>query len=289
LVGIPEIFRIQLKDLPALLVEEVRRATGDYTLPIVSEQTPLGSGTLVQIDEWQGILTARHVVQPDKADLRLDRTGHPERLLRTAVGPFAHDLSISTNALRFVITPRKTQQYGPDLAFIVLPPGAFLEEIAARKSFYNLSKSSADRKATALTETGFFALCGFPRVKDFSVDAELGLSIVQGLYGYCMLTGPEGYEHHDQWDYYEMGVSQQAANEFKRSFGGVSGGGVWRINARRKKEDKPGQEILDSMTFAGVAFYEIDDVKAERFTVRAHGPVSIYDRLIDEVRQHFGY
>src|SRR5260370_6809044 len=99
-----------------------------------------------------------------------------------------------------------------------------------------------------------------------------------------MLTGPEKYEKQDGWDYYQMGVSQQAANEFERTFGGVSGGGVWRVNAERRKEDQPGQEILNGITFAGVAFFEIDDIKAEHFTVRPHGPPSIYDHFIDEVR-----
>src|SRR5215212_6559791 len=97
---------VRLSDLGDKAVEQCRRQTGDYVLPLVCDFTPLGSGTLVQIDEWQGILTAEHVVHPERADLHLDYTGHPERLLRTAVGPFVHDLSISTNALRFVTTKR---------------------------------------------------------------------------------------------------------------------------------------------------------------------------------------
>jgi hypothetical protein len=279
----PKTFRIRLSELPDALVEEIRRITGDYTLPIVSGYTPLGSGTLVQIDQWRGLLTARHVVQPENPDLRLDVTGYPERFLRTAVGPFAHDLSITTNALRFVITPRKSKEYGPDLAFIALPPGPFLHAIMARKSFFNLTKNTAERKKMALNDTGFFALCGFPAVKDFSVAAELGFAVVNRLLGYSMLTGPEYYEERDGWDYYEMPVSQQAANEFERTFGGVSGGGVWRANAKRGEDDNPGQEVLHNMTLAGVAFFQVDDLKEKHFAIRAHGPTSLYDRFLEQM------
>ncbi len=130
---------VRLSDLGDKAVEQVRRETGDYVVPIICGFIPLGSGTLVEIDKWRGILTAEHVVRPSRNEFRLDYTGHPERFLRTAVGPFAHDLSITTNALRFVTTKRERDDYGPDLAFIALPPSPFLGEIAARKSFYNLT------------------------------------------------------------------------------------------------------------------------------------------------------
>jgi hypothetical protein len=276
---------VRLSDLGDKAVEQARRQTGDYVIPIVSDLMPLGSGTLVQIDEWQGILTAEHVVHPERADLRLDYTGHPERVLRTAVGPFAHDLSICTNALRFVTSRREEDNYGPDLAFIVLPPGSpFLAEIAARKSFYNLTLNTETRRFEALKDIGFFALCGFPAVRDFAGPPELGFSETRGIYGYSMLSGPENYEIRGCWDYWEIGVSQESADEFERTLGGVSGGAVWRIVPHRHVEAAQGEEYIGGMTLAGVAFYEMDDRSKPRFYVRAHGPNSIYRELIDLVR-----
>lgn len=281
--------RVQLKDLPDRVVEDVRRQTGDYVIPIVLDQTPRGSGTLVQIDDWLGILTAEHVAKhPTKPELRLAWTGHPERFLRTALGPFAHDLSISTNALRVVTTTRTSDAYGPDLAFVGLPPSPFLSEIRARKSFYNLTLKTDQRRGDALSDVGFFVLCGFPAVKDFTGPAELGFQYTKGLYGYAMLTGPERYEKKEEWDYYEMGVSQQSADDFERTFGGVSGGAVWRAFAERVEKDPPGREYLERLTLAGVAFYEFDDRSLPRFYVRAHGPLSIYDNLIRLVREQLG-
>src|SRR6266446_4056658 len=234
---------------------------------------------------WTGILTAKHVVNhPTKPHLRLNYTGHPERLLRTAVGPFPHDLSISTNALRMVTTSRTSNDYGPDLAFIALPEASFLHELRARKSFYNLTVKTAERKTSALDDVGFFALCGFPAVRDFTEAPSLGFTTVNGLYGYAMFTGPDNYRERDGWDYYEMGVSQKSANEFERTFGGVSGGAVWRVEMQRRDDAQPGSEYVSRMTLAGVAFYEMDDRDQKGFFIRSHGPCSIYDKLINLVR-----
>lgn len=283
----PDEIRVQLSALPETVVEDVRRQTGDYVIPIVCERTPNGSGTLVQIDDWIGILTAEHVVRhPERKELWLDYTGHPERFLRTAVGPFAHDLSIATNALRIITTDRVTDDHGPDLAFIALPPSPFLAEIKARKSFYNLTLKTTERKEEALQDLGFFALCGYPAVRDFVGPAELGFTYTQGLYGYSMFTGPENYEQKGPFDYYEMGVSQESANEFERTLRGVSGGSVWRAFVNRHEGNEAGSEFLHGLTLAGVAFYEMDDRTQPRFYVRAHGPISIYETLISLVRKH---
>jgi len=280
-----EQIRVQLKDLSQMVVRDVHLVTASHALPIVCDHTRLGSGTLVQIDGWEGILSAEHVVRhPTQKDLRLTYTGHPERFLRTALSSFAHNLSITTNALRIITTDRQSNPYGPDLAFVLLPPSPFLGEIKARKSFYNLTLKPEARKAAVLSDDGFFALCGFPAVRDFTGSAELGFSETRGVYGYSMLTGPDHYELKDHWDYYEMGVSQTSADEFERTFGGVSGGAVWRAVPHRLADDPPGAESLGDITLAGVAFYEIDDRSKPRFYIRAHGPVSIYDNLVNMVR-----
>jgi hypothetical protein len=216
--------------------------------------------------------------------LILDYTRDSERFLRTAIGPFAHDLSIPTAALKIITTVRRSDPYGPDLAFVLLPASPFLGHIKAHKSFYNLTLRTEVRKAAALSDEGFFALCGFPAVRNFTGPAELGFSETRGLYGYSMFTGPERYERREDWDYYEMGVSQNSANEFERTFGGVSGGAVWRAVPHRRAEDSPGAEYIGALTLAGVAFYEMDDRSEPRFYVRAHGPLSIYDKLISIVR-----
>lgn len=284
-VNPPELIRVQLQDVPETVTEDVRRTTGDYTIPIVVNDLAIGSGTLVQIDQWPGILTAQHVVKhPTRQDLQLDYTGYPERRLRTSVGPFAHDLSTSTNEIQLVTSTRASDEFGPDVAFIALPEGPFLHELKARKSFYNLTLRTNERRAVALDDVGFFALCGFPAVRDFQAAPELGFTLVNGLNGYAMFTGPQDYKEGKGWDWYELGVSQGSADDFERNLGGVSGGAVWRVELVRRDDNVPGTEFVNRVTLAGVAFFQMDDRPANRFFVRSHGPISIYDRLVELVR-----
>lgn len=278
-------FLVQLDTLPETVVDAVRHATRDYTVPVIANDTRLGTGTLVQIDQWVGILTAEHVIHaPGKNDLWLDHTGFPERFLRTSIGEFAHDLSISANALRIVTTARLSDDYGPDLAFVALPASPFLHELRARKSFYNVTLNALTKTRIAQTDAGFFAVCGFPAVKDFSGPAEHGFISTTSLRGYVMFTGPESYEHRNDWDYYEVGVSQESANEFERKFGGVSGGGVWRILISAGRGGPPEDVLISDLALAGVAFHETDDRGEGRFFIRAHGPVSIYNAFVELAR-----
>src|SRR5207248_10595616 len=79
-----ENFEIRLGDLPESAREAVRRETKHYSVPLVINQIPLGSGTLVEIDGHHAVLTAEHVVRhPKRRDLWLTETSHkgPKRLI----------------------------------------------------------------------------------------------------------------------------------------------------------------------------------------------------------------
>ena len=69
------------------------------------------------------------------------------------------------------------------------------------------------------------------------------------------------------------------------SFGGVSGGGVWRVPVYRKKGDPKGAEYYQNRTLAGVAFYEENHLPDGRFFVRTHGPKSLYRTFLPELRK----
>ena len=62
------------------------------------------------------------------------------------------------------------------------------------------------------------------------------------------------------------------------NFGGASGGGVWKVplsGDQKKQNIKTGQPIL-----SGVIYFQTD-----ARTLLAHGPMSIYDRVYDRLRQ----
>jgi hypothetical protein len=106
--------------------------------------------------------------------------------------------------------------------------------------------------------------------------------------GYAFLTGQEHCEERQGWDYLELGLGHEDTADIGPSFGGVSGGGVWRVPIYRNRNDSPGKEFFRDMTLCGVAFYEEDRGRGDRYFIRAHGPRSIYERLVARVREELG-
>lgn len=281
-----QVIRVRLGDLSESVIEAIKQETKHYTVPPVINETPLGSGTLMVIDGYFGILTAEHVVRhPHKPELHLTNLSHQGPRLVIPPMDFPADIGFASFSLRVITTNRKRDDYGPDLAFIVMPPSGALSEIRARRSFYPLAKAADEKTEEALQDTGFIAFCGFLGSKRTEEAADLGFSKVIQLGGYAFLTGPEKYEQRDRWDYYELGVRREEMGDFGDSFGGVSGGGVWRIPVYLKKGDVVGAEYFERMTFAGVAFYEENHLPNGRFFVRTHGPRSIYQTFLPEIRK----
>jgi hypothetical protein len=109
---------------------------------------------------------------------------------------------------------------------------------------------------------------------------------VRGLRGYSFLSGAKRYFVRDRWDFFDIDVDPTSLGEIQGTFGGVSGGGMWRYHIQRRAGDPPGTETLGSLHLAGVAFYEEETRGAEHtFLIRGHGPRSIYEQFVNEVRQ----
>lgn len=278
-------FYLQIKDLPESLRDEVLKCVTKFTIPIIVDDMPLGSGSLVRIDGVHGILTAEHVVRsPYNEAHHLDYTGFPERFLSTCVADFPHSLTISTWALKIFTTTRQTKEFGPDLAFIALPASPMLSELKARKSFSDLTYGIDGKLQIGKSENGFYAFCGFPREKDTLGPAELGFSVTKGLNGYAFFTGPNAQREDEGHDYYDLGVTKEEIAGFLTTFGGVSGGGLWKFPIFRKAGASPGSEYVNEIVLSGVAFYEEEHADGMYF-VRAHGPKSIYEAFLPMVRE----
>lgn len=280
-----EQFEIKLGDLPERVQEAIRQETKHYSVPLVINEVPLGSGTLVEIDGHHCVLTAEHVVRlPKKPDLWLTNTDHkgPRLLIPPMDSP--GEIIFESYALRVFHTQRKRDDFGPDLALIVLPPSGMLNELRGRRSFYPIAHQSDAKVAEALHETDFIAFCGFPASTQKQDEPSLGFTEVIQLGGFAFLTGPEKYDDRGEWDYFELGVRREEMGEVGESFGGVSGGGVWRVPVYRKKGDPEGAEYYQNRTFAGVAFYEENHLPNGRFFVRTHGPKSVYHTFLPQFR-----
>jgi len=66
------------------------------------------------------------------------------------------------------------------------------------------------------------------------------------------------------------------------SFGGVSGGGLWRVWLRRAGNN---ETTLVQRRFLGVAYYQIAPTDDAPRKIVAHGSKSIFDHLVPEIRR----
>lgn len=283
-----EEFRIRHRDIPEDVQNRLGRAVGDFSIPIVLDWQFLGSGTLIQFGDTRGILTAEHVVRhPTEAARRIDTSINSKQRLFTTIAEHPHELMIPARYLELRATERESDLLGPDLAFIKIPPGPFLNAIAARKSFVNVSVNPEQRFKEAMDTRGCIVFSGFPDEARFRDKPELGFQLVNGLLGVGFITSQDKRFEQGRHDYIEVGVSRKKGLEPPATFKGVSGGGLWRVPIVRKETAKTDTDVdFGDFRLAGVVFHESDPNEYQ--TIRAHGPVSLYKVFFPALTKQFG-
>lgn len=284
----------ELAKLPDL-AEINRRIAGFSTSLIAIKEDSHGgtpewgaSGTLIKVRDWPCILTAQHVVR------RLKQYEELALVIKTG----AHRFSIPMDHLTVLeITERLEDEWGPDLAALLLPRDRGKEIEARGKAFFNLDLHHSDidlslfpneESAVILprnpsTPLLLWAVSGVPAER-----SEFGQRIsrvrgVTGVSGLVQQTLRGGFQ------YLDVGVLYEAGTEPPKSFQGMSGGGLWLMPYNRSSEGVlswSGRALL-----AGVAFYETDREPNPKF-VRCHGPLDVYGRayqgIADEVKRILG-
>lgn len=138
-----------------------------------------GSGIFVKVDDSFGILTAEQVIfNPNN---RFDNSVRGQQILTIPVSHHSFgDLDdariqpdvrrVNVNLLRWYPESPHSETYedtkwGPDLAFIRIPPtSSFEESFLARRNFWNLTLDSETRMQAALENRAFVAYVGAPGV-----------------------------------------------------------------------------------------------------------------------------
>ena len=258
-----------------------------------------GSGVLIRLDDHGpfGILTAAHVVEALRP-----RRGHPERfvaVLRNAtvdaratmrLPPATFDIP---HQAMTACGRRNRQAHGPDIAWIPLssPQSAGIRDHAiSNGSFYNMALANrsvgdvvqAWRSGTtsSLTDVGVSYILGWsaeiqsPRVND-----SLKLPAFQGLLEHKWTE--RGWIYAD----YQIGAKNRAPASDARiphqlrvgydtpaHLGGVSGGGVWHIEAHPTND-----RLVHHLE--GIVYY--DYRTRERRYLRAHDSLSFHRILSD--------
>jgi hypothetical protein len=210
--------------------------------------TVLGSGVLVSIEGRRGILTAGHVAAayeklPEVGLVRFVAGGQQRRMLKLG--------DTQTIILQSSDTFTESKVVF-DLAFTQLPPDA-ASLIEAQGVFLNIEKNPTKMEARAPAEGKH-------------VDAMLGLiaefSQQPFIEGKEFISPMRGVLHTGHICAQQNGLLTVEAMDYNldvlpKSFGGMSGGGLWRIYF---VEGEKGPTIIGTM-LCGVASWQIDDRK----------------------------
>lgn len=240
-----------------------------------------GSGTLVDIDGNKGILTASHVIDALK------------RLSDPGIVRFPTN-SLNRQSLRFnfehcrvaeIKGPTYTEQ-GPDIAFLRLPPDT-LAALGATSSFLNLSARSQEFQVepSAFVDSGaaFFAATGVVEEWTEDLDPKRPKQKVVGFNAVCAV-GQMAVDRHDlPCDIVKLKPTFDEELQEPGSFGGVSGGGIWKFQCDPSREGTP----IIKHVLSGVTFFETEHTASGRCLID-HGPKTIYCDLIAKVRSEFG-
>jgi hypothetical protein len=247
-----------LKDIPDALLQEAVNGIKDFTTAFVSGLNQIGSGTFATINGRHGILTAEHVWEA------ICVRSLAEPMISLVISQEPHRFEIQVRDLLPHLNLGYDRNGGrPDIQFLEIPL-AKLGGIKARKSFVNLSKGPEAKIDFALGDLGFVAIAGFPA--EFSPEPQVEPS---GDYRVSIRGGfVSSLERHwvdGEYDFFETKGDRHAPG-VPRSYGGVSGAGVWRVELKKKPGLPIAQARIGRYEFVGVTFLErfVDDVVNDR-------------------------
>jgi hypothetical protein len=274
---------LSLSQIPSQLIEEISKDISDFVIGLVRlRDTPSGqdaelggSGTLVQIDETYGILTAHHVLS------NLPKDGDIGLILATRFGAQLHRYTIPSQVIRRVEIARgQIESEGPDLALLIIP-AAEVELIKAFKSFYNLVSRRDEILVNPPDKNdGIWFISGFANELTTDEPPEHGYQRVKSFYGMFGAGGVRSEYTDGLFDYFDFEVRYGGIDQPPESFGGFSGGGLWQVPLIRSKDGK-----LEAKDFllSGVICYQSPMVENRRF-IKCHGRRSVYKCAIDAIK-----
>ncbi len=269
---------IPASDIPDSLIKEISHILEKFSTVLIrlsinnegkDNATLIGSGTFVSIGEIFGIVTAHHVARELSLHDSLGLTLIED--VQNIVIPYQHLRIID------IAIPNK-DSIGPDLSYLIIPD-PYLNNIKSYKSFYPILVDK-ERILKYLQENGqdLWFVHGTIGERTQEEIPQKGFEKVFGYSGFCGMTFVENSYEIDTFDYIEV-MAEFGEEVNPKSFGGFSGGGLWRVSLRM---DAQGNLMAKEYILSGVIFYEF--MLNEEKYLRSHGPNSIYTKVIDKVQ-----
>jgi hypothetical protein len=263
---LPEMVIIKSEDVPRELWDTARREAQRYSVGLLAIQQfendenaqLIGTGTLIKYKTSIAILTAKHVVL-GKAFVQC-----------TSIG------LVFEKSRRFVIPKCEYQVrylHRIDVALIIIYSNN-TEWISAEQSFVSVEKYYEGRTDEQFPGNKWFRLLfGFPEEKSKMIPAFKRFKSsfrFLGLSYFSTVCGTERRDTHDELLVAadlskEHGISGpegcESGDILPRDFGGVSGGGLWKVILITNEKSKL---IFDRIIFEGIAFYQTPLVDMRR-------------------------
>jgi len=210
-----------------------------------------GTGTMVRVEGCHGILTAAHVWEKALKDARQVGISLTENI--------DHNCGIDVATIApIMIKSAEWNEHGPDLAFLRIPKER-VGAIEAYKVFENLNRPPKMLGVDGLE--CWFAI-GTPKELGEFTPVHASVAIRGDIVDPKYVSG----EH----DYYDF-VMDTSLPGAPKSYGGASGGGLWRIVVY----SCPITGKVDwSARLKGVMFWQFPEADGCRI-IRSHGPNSI--------------
>ena len=232
----------------------------------------IGSGTLVDLNGSQYILTAQHVIDA------LPTEGNIGFLIYEKL----HKYVLNAQSLSTIKIDRgNNPESGPDLGLIKLPQPS-VGTIKAYKSFYNVG-NKRDRMLENPPENdlGAWCICGIPDIETKSEKPQKGFIHVKAYLEFCGFGGISKEYDFGEYDYIDFEVKYSDRTDSPLSFSGVSGGGLWQVIIGQR----PGGElVVKELLLSGVAFFQTELIENKR-TIKCHGRKSIYRNVLEKMRK----
>jgi hypothetical protein len=279
---------LQIKDIPQNLLAEISNIIHSYSTNLIKISSDrhgeeimasVGSGTFITIGDVAGILTAEHVIDL----LENFSFNGPTKSLGLPILPYEHKFVIEYKLIKLHrIAKGKIDSEGPDLAFIRIPQ-TILGRIKSYKSFFDIQQLRTNMLSfPPKPDLGIWAICGAPDIETKNEKPTKCFSEIKGFRSYCFFGNISRIYEKGNYDYLEIKVNYDSDNEIPKSFGGISGGGVWQIPLIKmgNLEMKPQDYIL-----SGVTFYQTK--RSGKFrSIRCHAQKSIYKVVYDAIEKN---
>jgi len=195
--------------------------------------------------------------------------------------PRGHEFPLSHLGI-YKIARGEQDETGPDIGLIVLPKQS-IGALRSEKIFYNIDDRSQRFSGVYLErDLGFWFNCGLIGETQRELEPRPGLSNLRGYEGLCGASANPTESVDESFDYLEIRIDYGGRTDLPRSFGGMSGGGLWQVLLRK---DAGGSIEPEEYVLSGVTFFQTDIEQSTR-RLKCHGRKTIYEYVPKYVREN---